>query len=46
MMFDSVADVMLVTSLVPRPSHTCEKEPGSGVLSDFSCHMGQGHSAI
>ena len=30
-------------SLVPRPSHTCEKE-GLGVLSDFSCHIGQGSS--
>ena len=26
-------------SLMPRLSCTCEKK-GSGVLSDFSCHMG------
>ena len=35
----------LRSSLVSRPSRTCEKG-GTGVLSDFSCHIGRGSSPI
>ena len=33
------------TSLMPRPSPHM-RERGSGILSDFSCHMGRGSSPI
>ena len=32
--------------LMPRHSQSPTRTTGSGVLSDFSCHMGRGHSRI